>query len=830
MDTRPPGEQSGTAGGSAAERSAGELRFDAMLLDHNAVMLLIDPVTGRIVDANPSAAQFYGYSVGELRSMRIDQINMMPAGEVADRLAAATSHRLGHFVFPHRLSSGEIRRVDVHSSPIGDDLRPLLFSIIIDVEERVRAEEKLSASEEMLRAVLDGSGDSVMRLDRDQRVEYVNQRIVAISGRPFDEWVGRTHSELGYPADLVRIWEANNRRVFDTGVQVTYEFRIDNAGQHQWFETSVSPVFGPDGSVAHVIATSRDISARRQAEIELRVSREQLERAQRIAHIGTWTLDIATSHVTWSEELSLMLGLDPGGAPPDLNDQALLFTPESWLRLGAAIAQIRKDGVPYEAEFETVRADGSRGWMLARGEAVRDAGGAIVGVQGVAMDITERKVAIDELQSLATHDPLTGLSNRVALLGEIARALSAGNRSGRATAVLMLDLDRFKVVNDTLGHAAGDELLVAAARRLENAVRAGDLVARLGGDEFVAVMRELDDPRDAVRAADRLVEVFRSPFTPGGSEVFSTASIGVAIATDPRDADDLLREADTAMYAAKEQGRDRASVFVEDQHAAVTARLSVETDLRRALERGELSVWYQPEIDLATGSVTAVEALLRWQRADGTVWAADRFIHVAEETGLILGIGDWVLHQACVQGAAWAVASPDRPITVRVNVSGIQLAERGLIGAIDDALATSGLDPSLLCVEITETALLPQSAAASENLDGIHDRGISIALDDFGTGYASLSYLNTYPIDLIKIDRSFITDPTSAQHDHRLVAAIVSLAKTLGITVTAEGVEHPDQAIHLRQMGCPGASGWLYSKALPPDQITPLLDHIYPHD
>jgi EAL domain-containing protein (putative c-di-GMP-specific phosphodiesterase class I) len=240
-----------------------------------------------------------------------------------------------------------------------------------------------------------------------------------------------------------------------------------------------------------------------------------------------------------------------------------------------------------------------------------------------------------------------------------------------------------------------------------------------------------------------------------------------------------------------------------------------------------LEVWYQPEVDLEGGSVVALEALLRWHHPDGTVWSADRFIDVAEDTGLILDMGDWVLHQACMQGARWAASCPDRPPIVRVNVAALQLAEAGLLPEIDRALAASGLDPKLLCMEITETTLLRETSAARTNLFGIHDRGIGIAIDDFGTGYASLAYLNSYPIDVLKIDRSFITD---SRDDHRLVAGIIALATMLNITVTAEGVERPEQVTYLRQMGCPSAQGWLFCKALPADQVTALLYHRYAID
>ena len=936
----------GTAQQVAVEKLASAHRFEAMFRDHGAMMLLIDPVTWQIVDVNPAAAEFYGYPVNVLRSMSFTQINTMPPGDVATLLTQAGTREHGHVVLSHRLADGEIRRVDIYCSPISDG-RPLLFAIIVDIENRVRDEEALARSENLYRMLSGNADGAVLLVSTTGAVIWASPSIERLLGYTPAEAMAMDGAALVHPDDLEAARAAVPRgSVPAGGVQLRFRHKD---GQYRWMASTSRPVTDPDGTVTGRIDALRDIhdevlavQALAVSEAESRLAfdlsrvatclvsndgrlvrvntamcdllgrgeadlltltflevthpddatagadllrdlldgrrpslrltkryvtgngrvvwgdatvtavcdasgavlhrvaqildvtaehalRESLVEAQRIAHIGSWQVEVATGAVVWSPELYAMFGMDPASPVPDYTDHSALFTPSSWQELSAALQVTQETGLPYELELEMVRLDGTRGWMLARGEALRDADGAIVGLTGVAMDVTERKTASDALRVLATHDPLTGLANRVALLDEITRAVSSGRRSRQSTAVLMMDLDRFKNVNDTLGHTAGDDLLVAAAARIETVVRAGDLVARLGGDEFVVVMRDLGDPAEAVRAGDRLVDAFRAPFTTAESELYATASVGVAIATGTGDAGDLLQEADTAMYAAKRAGRDRVWVFNEDLRATVTKRLSVENDLRQALARGQLAVWFQPEVNLATGKVVAVEALLRWHHPDGTVWSADRFIDVAEDTGLIMDIGDWVLRQACGQGAAWAVSRPHAPITVRVNVSALQLAETGLLPTLDEALMTSGLDPTLLCVEITETALLRQTTTAASNLDGIHRRGIGIAIDDFGTGYASLTYLAKYPVDVLKIDRSFITDPSDPGHDHSLVAGIIVLATGLGISVTAEGVEHVDQAAHLRQMGCPTAQGFLYSQAQPPERMTPLLDHIYPH-
>lgn len=456
-------------------------------------------------------------------------------------------------------------------------------------------------------------------------------------------------------------------------------------------------------------------------------------------------------------------------------------------------------------------------WVAATGRRVDDGHGNEIVMS--FRDITDRKLAEQDLEYAATHDQLTGLANRKNLVAEIRRALLASHRSGRPTAVVMLDLDHFKFVNDSLGHAVGDDLLREAASRMRSSVRDGDFVARHGGDEFVVVMRDLEAPDEATAVAQRIVDVFRSPVLVGATELFTTASVGVAISRVGSDVDSLLSEADTAMYVSKDAGRDRCSLFNEELRHAATERLRIESGLRAALAHDELDVWYQPEIDVFDGHLTAVEALVRWHHPDRGLYTADRFIDVAEESGLIVEIGTFVIRRACAQAALWNSGRSARPLVVRINLSTRQLAEADLLDIVDTAMTTSDVDAGWLCFEITETAILRDIPAVARNVHGIHSRGIALALDDFGTGYASLSHLRELPISVLKLDRSFVASIDDNEFDRRLVAGVIALAHGLDITVTAEGVEHERQAEILRSLGCRRAQGFLYSAAVPAEKI-----------
>ena len=440
---------------------------------------------------------------------------------------------------------------------------------------------------------------------------------------------------------------------------------------------------------------------------------------------------------------------------------------------------------------------------------------AVAGLVITIRDVTERKALEEQLAHQAFHDPLTNLPNRALLMNRVEHALARAGRSASAVGVLMIDLDDFKSVNDTLGHEAGDALLREVAIRLVASTRAADTVARLGGDEFVVLLEDLQYENEIIDIARRILDELRAPVLLHGAEIFVSASIGATAGDEGlEEAVDLLRDADTAMYQAKRSGKGRVERFEEGMHERLVRRVQLKADMRRALEAHEFQLVYQPTVTLTTGEVHGLEALIRWHHPSLGIISPLEFIPVAEETGLIVPIGAWVLRQACEQAAHWQGRNRGSPgLVINVNVSGRQLEDEGLLDDVKSALAESGLEPSRLVLEITESVFLHELESTVKRLHQLRQLGVRVAIDDFGTGYSSLSYLSRLPIDLIKIDKSFV-DRLHVPQELALVETIVKFGRILGLETVAEGIENPDQAAQLHQMNCEYGQGYHFARPL----------------
>jgi diguanylate cyclase (GGDEF)-like protein/PAS domain S-box-containing protein len=482
----------------------------------------------------------------------------------------------------------------------------------------------------------------------------------------------------------------------------------------------------------------------------------------------------------------------------------------------------RTPGAQVTAELRVRHADGS--WLVIEAVAknlIDDpaVGGVVVNYR----DITTRKSLEDELKRQAFHDSLTGLANRALFADRLGHAISRAERSPTELAVLFVDLDDFKTVNDSLGHSEGDQLLIAVADRLRAGVRAGDTIARMGGDEFAILIEDPSEDETPVEVGRRLLTQLAPPFVHGGKELFVRASIGIATTRSRNHtADEVLRNADVAMYTAKSRGKNRLEVFEPGMHTAALNRLALKGDLERALERGEFALVYQPIVRLGGGRLSGVEALLRWQHRDRGTVGPTEFIPVAEETGLILPLGRWVLEQACAQAAAWNLISTE-PVTMSVNVSGRQLQQPASPAEVSSVLAATGLPPGLLTLELTESVLMQDAEAATAMLVDLKRLGVRLAIDDFGTGYSSLNYLRRFPIDELKIDRSFVSSLDDGPTQSAVVLSILRLSETLHLETVAEGIEEPSQLAVLRDLGADLGQGYFFARPLDVDAVTALI-------
>jgi diguanylate cyclase (GGDEF)-like protein/PAS domain S-box-containing protein len=684
---------------------------------------------------------------------------------------------------------------------------------------RKEAEQALTKSEERYRDVFEASPLPMWAWDDETlRIVAVNQAAIDHYGYSREEFLRITVRDIWEPTDQTRYEQhirgrtsqpylylerhrTRDGRVIDTEVTAR---RLTMDGRPVW------------------LTLVNDVSERKRAEAALRESEEQFRQLAGNIPQAFWIADTSMQRTLYiSRAAEVMLGRPLEKIVADRRALIRAVHSEDRERVHAARKAAAASG--YDETYRIVRPNGSIRWVRDRAFPVRDSSGAVYRVAGIAEDITDRKEAEERLLHLAHYDVLTGLPNRALFYDRLRQALAQARRNQWITGVMFMDVDRFKNINDTLGHAVGDRLLQQVAERLINAVRAEDTVGRLGGDEFAMVLSNLGGAQNARRVAQKIMTAFNEPFRLEGAEVFVTSSIGITLyPQDSADQDTLIKNADAAMYRAKEAGRNAYQFYTPEMSERGAALLNLEGGLRRALEREEFLLYYQPKAGVKTGALTGFEALLRWRHPERGLVLPDEFIPVLEETGLIVQVGEWVLNAVCEQINEWTRAGLD-PAPVAINLSARQFLARELGSSIKRILDRHRIDPALLELEITESSLMVNPEEATRTLEYLKSLGVGISIDDFGTGYSSLGYLKRFPLDSLKVDRSFVRDVTTDADDATITRAVITMAHALGLAVIAEGVETESQLAFLVENGCDQIQGFYLARPQPAEDCTRSL-------
>ncbi|QTN30351.1 EAL domain-containing protein [Rhodoferax sp. AJA081-3] len=673
-----------------------------------------------------------------------------------------------------------------------------------------------------LAVVAERSSNAVALADADRTVVWVNQAFTGMMGLVAQVCVGQQLAVLLERGHADPAAFAQFRDAVDKGQALKREISLRSAnGEPRWALMDLQPMHGDDGELTGWVAVATDLT-------DLRAQQRLLTLAVDGAGLGTWQWDVATGAMQCNQRMLDMMGYQRMDIAMHIDAWHAVTHPEDLKPWTAAVmAQVRDPSVPLRMSMRIRHSSGRWVWILIVGAVVdRSVHGNALRMAGVAMDVQAQKTMEQELRAAARTDVLTQLPNRSAVLQTIELAIARRKaQPGYHFAVLFMDFDRFKQVNDTLGHGVGDDLLRQIAARLQHSLRPGDsllhtsdfahMAARIGGDEFVVVLDDIRGDLDAEIVASRLIDVLSVPYTVGTNKVNSSVSIGIVTSTHAADdADGALRDADIAMYEAKRTGRARYVMFEPSMRQQVNASVSLENDLRQALEKQELFVVYQPLVNLATGTFTGMEALLRWRHPVRGMVSPVEFIPVAEASGLIASLGQFVLQTACSTFAAMplVVAEGVYP-TLAVNLSRAQLRQPGLVADVQDALRTNGLSPQQLVLEVTES-LAAQDEEVLTTLHGIRALGVALSLDDFGTGYSSLSCLHELPVNFVKVDRSFVSQAQDSAYHRVLIEATIRMANTLGLGTVAEGIETEGQARLMADLGCDKGQGYLYGKPL----------------
>jgi diguanylate cyclase (GGDEF)-like protein/PAS domain S-box-containing protein len=772
---------------------------------HEALYLIDE--NGRLMQVNDQAVKALGYTRNELLDMGIHDIDTDNAKKAFQRTLTGKQEQTSFLLRTrHRAKNGNTFPVEVSVNPFNHGDAQFSLLLARDISEQHQKEMIEHRSLRDFRTLVEDSPDTVVRYNRDGTRSYVNPAFVAAMGKPITDLLGKRPSEdSNSPAGLA--YEARLYEVMANGTGCEIELECPC---RQTYLVRVTPETGEHGEVTGALCIGRNITS-------FKENRRRLEQAEAQANIGHWEWDYEQKAALVSAEVCRIFG-HPSGWRPHINDILAVILDddrERIIQMFQEAYQLRTQEISYD--YRINREGGGIRYLHNSVHIEYDEhANTPRHFVGTVRDVTELKTYEHYLNELATNDTLTGLPNRTQFHAQANKAIAEASRNDARVGILVMDLDRFKAVNDSFGHDIGDRILFEIANRLQEAIRSYDTVARLSGDQFAFVVPGIKEVANLGRIASKIFQCFADAFLHQDKEIYVTASIGIAMyPADALDTASLIQYADAALGHAKEQGRGCYQFYNCELTARSRDRLMLESALRHALGRQELELHYQPKLDLVTGRVVGAEALLRWHHPEIGMVPPDKFIGIAEDSGQISSIGAWVLNTACAAAYHWNQGVS--PLKIAVNLSSRQFRDDDLFTTVCNALALTGCEPQWLELEITESLLLHGDDKVSSTLQAFRKMGISIAIDDFGTGYSALGYLKRFPISVLKIDRSFTSGITVERDSTELVKAIISMARSLNLELVAEGIETKAQESFLQAHGCHLGQGYLYSKPLPRD-------------
>jgi PAS domain S-box-containing protein len=811
------------------------------IIEHSNEIFYIHDTKHKLLFISPQCLQILGYPPDEMLTEWTNLVTEDPINSVGIELterALKTGRRQKPYLL--ELYRKDLKKVwlEIDESPLKNNEGEVIAMVgaARDVTERKQAEEELRASEARFKDISYSMADWIWEVDEKGVYTYCSDKVLHLLGYTPGEMVGKTPFDFMPPKEAERIKPIFQKIVENREpIKDLENWNIRKDGTRILLRTNGMPILDEKRELKGYRGVDKDITERRKSEEALKESEERFRAISYTAADAILLMDSEGKISYWNPAAEKIFGYTTDEALGK-NLHLFLSPPRYHEDFRKGFEKFKKTGkgpaVGNTLEFSAIKKDGTEFPIEVSTSAIQ-INGKWCSV-GIVRDISDRKRSEEQITHIAYHDMITDLPNRHFLKDRLQQALASAKQHNRMVAILFLDLDNFKRINDTFGHDVGDTLLKGVADRLSKYVRKcdfiarvgqndSDTVARLGGDEFTLLLTEVNNMQSASKVAQRILDLFNHPFIVADSEMFITTSIGIALyPNDGEDVDTLLKNADRAMYHAKDQGRNNFQFYTESMNVVTLERIALENGLRRALDRKELQVYYQPQLDIVSGKIIGAEALLRWLHPEKGLLSPATFIPIAEETGLIVPIGEWVLQKACEQNKAWQDAG-FAPIYVTVNISSAQFKQKTFLETVARILQKTRLDPKCLELELTESILIESTDMAIITLNDLKNMGIRLSIDDFGTGYSSLSYLKKFPIDILKIDRSFVRNVSTDADDRAIINAIIAMAHTLNLKVIAEGVENEQQLAFLHEHGSDGIQGYLFSPPIPSDLLTQYM-------